>query len=807
MRSSRDFYTPQLTRAVELLHTRGSVLISAAGGSGRSYFLRRLGPEFGTPAAPVIDASDRLAADALREHRNAALVSIDRLEHASPEVLEEFVGLVNAGTPCAAILEPNNQRSAFHQSLDALEHHPDDLVATVHGVAPLELPLLSPAEVARLLHEHSSEPLTAENTHAIVSLAEGRARWALALLALAHSENLASFPRPAIVHSPATGPAAAALRDISARVGQLSPTAVAAALVLSELEPLDLPGIRDLVGATHASELAAAGVLFPSGDHPLWYVPQMIATAISGRVSFSAVAPFEDEAQIRLLSRHAQGFPLTTSEALLCSRPLPRLPEDSRSAALGSVRNSVIQHTIASLEGFGHTELGSSLLLRTTDAPAVVSPVLRAATMGVLVSPEAGLSALGEEPSHEAGDDYLAWAGLRAILQHQAQQEVDRRAFPAQHLPDDDREDAALLARLWHSSEHIAPHAAGLSDIARRKPATGMGLFAGALLDLESAWHSDIVPQRWLTEGHRLPRTQLHTASSLPHVSGTILLAQALACFVHGESVARLDEISELAHRSPLREFHQRWIRHYREAALALACGDLDRSRREWKLLLGCAPSLAPHRLRQRLVGTLTALSQAAEPQQRAQHSVAREEAAVVDLFRYFAGSHAALAYAAGATPAYQHPLRELASAHLQAAAAEHPRELLRAAEQLRARSAWAPALAALAQAREVFLSRRAISNATECVEQLSDLERWLEEHIPWYCRGAPTSDFVRLTERERQTAALAARGLANRDIALQLQCSVRTVESHIAQARAKLGAASRRDLANFPGLFGAPEA
>lgn len=54
------------------------------------------------------------------------------------------------------------------------------------------------------------------------------------------------------------------------------------------------------------------------------------------------------------------------------------------------------------------------------------------------------------------------------------------------------------------------------------------------------------------------------------------------------------------------------------------------------------------------------------------------------------------------------------------------------------------------------------------------------------------------LTERELEVARLAAEGLRNREIAERLECSVRTVESHLAQARAKLGAKDRRALAQL---------
>ncbi|WP_310793512.1 LuxR C-terminal-related transcriptional regulator [Microbacterium sp. AG1240] len=62
--------------------------------------------------------------------------------------------------------------------------------------------------------------------------------------------------------------------------------------------------------------------------------------------------------------------------------------------------------------------------------------------------------------------------------------------------------------------------------------------------------------------------------------------------------------------------------------------------------------------------------------------------------------------------------------------------------------------------------------------------------------RGAASATpDVELTRREREIALLVAEGLGNREIAERLYLSVRTVESHVYQARAKLGAASRVEL------------
>jgi DNA-binding CsgD family transcriptional regulator len=74
-------------------------------------------------------------------------------------------------------------------------------------------------------------------------------------------------------------------------------------------------------------------------------------------------------------------------------------------------------------------------------------------------------------------------------------------------------------------------------------------------------------------------------------------------------------------------------------------------------------------------------------------------------------------------------------------------------------------------------------------------------------CEGATTpavreqeSD-VRLTERERDIAELAARGITDKEIAVALGISARTVMTHLARVYAKLGAGGRRELA---GLLGA---
>nr|WP_156212965.1 helix-turn-helix transcriptional regulator [Lentzea aerocolonigenes] len=68
-------------------------------------------------------------------------------------------------------------------------------------------------------------------------------------------------------------------------------------------------------------------------------------------------------------------------------------------------------------------------------------------------------------------------------------------------------------------------------------------------------------------------------------------------------------------------------------------------------------------------------------------------------------------------------------------------------------------------------------------------------------CQGARTPALAlitttQLTRREREIAVLASRGLTNKEIAASLVISVRTVDNHLSNAYAKLGIATRGELA-----------
>lgn len=167
-------------------------------------------------------------------------------------------------------------------------------------------------------------------------------------------------------------------------------------------------------------------------------------------------------------------------------------------------------------------------------------------------------------------------------------------------------------------------------------------------------------------------------------------------------------------------------------------------------------------------------------------------------LTRYLSGRHDGLvdAIPSSGNPRETLPIVRLARAHLTAAAEQNPSELLRAAARLLRLELWAPAAYALSVARMISLSRRAVRGVQHCDERLAELHASVSSTVAWFSPDdLPSVSNVRLTRRERETAGLAAEGLSNSEIAKQLGCSVRTVESHISQARAKLGAVRRQDL------------
>jgi DNA-binding CsgD family transcriptional regulator len=138
------------------------------------------------------------------------------------------------------------------------------------------------------------------------------------------------------------------------------------------------------------------------------------------------------------------------------------------------------------------------------------------------------------------------------------------------------------------------------------------------------------------------------------------------------------------------------------------------------------------------------------------------------------------------------------------ALAAGEPEQLMEVSEELEALGAHLPAAEAAAAAGRVWHRRGERRRATAASVRSGTIA---ETH----CEGARTplletvGAAAPLTDREWEIAGLAAAGEQSKEIAAELALSVRTVDNHLQKAYAKLGIATRRELAARLGESGQP--
>ena len=104
---------------------------------------------------------------------------------------------------------------------------------------------------------------------------------------------------------------------------------------------------------------------------------------------------------------------------------------------------------------------------------------------------------------------------------------------------------------------------------------------------------------------------------------------------------------------------------------------------------------------------------------------------------------------------------------------------------------------------QEYNTARSIITELTDSIKDRALRDRFWEQALAMLpaqpavsARKAIKSEFDGLTVREREVAALVARGETNREIAAGLIVSERTIESHITKILTKLGLSSRARIA-----------
>jgi len=144
-------------------------------------------------------------------------------------------------------------------------------------------------------------------------------------------------------------------------------------------------------------------------------------------------------------------------------------------------------------------------------------------------------------------------------------------------------------------------------------------------------------------------------------------------------------------------------------------------------------------------------------------------------------------------------PFAPVVVAHTNALADDDPAALDACSERFEQLEMWGLAAESAAAAARSYDMRGAAAEAEAARTRCDTLILRCGGVRPFSVERLQTAS--PLTGRERQIARLAAQGTATKDIADQLNVSIRTVDSHLAHAYTKLGVNGRRDLAVALGL------
>lgn len=797
----------------EMLEKLVPVILKGPSGSGKTHALRALSVALAERAIPhqYVDAAKEGAAAKLERIPPGAVLLFDDCADAPVDVLQaaanrlatdtRFVGAVTE-----SVLGPGGGSAReFYAEMPVLHDRLGD-------TQTIRIPPHSPEEIARLVHRHSPEPVDAATVAAIQQLAWGRPGWALDLLRLQRRGSFTHTPRPRVTQLHTEDMQLVSLREaLGIATSRLDADGIAAAVVLAEIGPRSWNGVADIVGAEEAWRLARAGFLLKvPGTAELYGVPELYAAAAQRLSDAEKLVNVRRSAAEMLLSQELFGIPLPDREAIFCGRVLSNRDRDpAADPILAAQHSQFIKRVIGDLVSFGEGAQARDMLLRLGQQGPGLSMLERARLATVLSNAHAGLQAFITASSPRANFDLepadldVRFAGM--LLRGRLAAEVGIPLEDEPGIDPDNQEwcDAGLVVRRWNDVEPLGADSGALMRIAETHRMPLVALLAEMLLALEASFFG--LRYRAFADS-RIEQRIAQLAVQVTDRSRDALEAAAVA---HGITQAFTTKASPgddqpyaLATRLPGASRHRIWATHLQAMRTAVMCGDAGRTAQEWQAFAGSTPRFLPWRLH-RIISLVDQPSQSATPMMNGpmgplvEYYLGRIDGstgtrlgdAYRDFVRYSGhqGDDALLE---------ESPTLPLIRKHLEALASENPLALSRVGEELAAHGIWAPALSAYREARRIYLRRRATGSVTSADERIQALEAEIAAKVSWFDPAASREAHrEHLTPRETAAAKLAATGLSNREIAERMQCSVRTVESHIAQARAKLGLASREEL------------
>ena len=779
------------------LEQRSLVFVLGETGLGHSHELRAVQQRAETLIEPgaLINCAAHGAAELIRSVPRQGVLLLDRLERADLDALRELKAFIDGGGRAVGALEISELRSTYLGAVDALVDEDPSTRAALERAGRIRLEPFTLEQIASLVHRRARRPLDSATADAISRLSLGRPYWALDLLAIAEAGQLASGPRPAIRHDRLQELNLPAMQSAARLAHDLSAPALAAAVVLSELDPLDPDSAEGLIGGDLIRELTERGIAVQFADSDLFHVPEFVAVSLRSTVPGPELDTTRQRIAEGLLSLEMLGLPLSDRDAEFCART--QLSGDVARAAQAAVLHRVLEERLT----FGVDGLTRALFLRAGALGRPLDPQTRVRALAGLKGAPTGLSALVETEIPAAPIPRLAHLNAWAVLSAAAGVDsTDPHAF-AQMDPAGDAESAtALVLRRLNDTEPLGDDRATVAACAGSHPSTEVACAAGILLVLDAAPRG-AAPIRSLEAAARTltGRMGLPESRSLHHLHGSILLGWALNTLFTDTLQEHSEGLRAVARRLPAGSAHLLWIGHLETAARALSAGDVDHALLEWQRLEQRLPMFVPKRLTHVIALISRALTAEKHLDRTAPASVATTFTGIIG---YLAGRLDSLDPSILRVDADEQPvpLVVIAAAHRRAFDQQNPVELLRISEHLFEGHHWAAAENAAAAAHRIQLKRRASGAVGRCDRMLERIETAIALDLPWRAgeldpRPIPPLTRTPLTARERTAAELAAQGLANREIAERMGCGVRTVESHIAQARAKLGAANRSEL------------